>query len=87
VISKATAKFWKSYRELPADVRKRAKEAYLIFQNDPWYPSLYFKRVHSSLPVYSARITKDYRAVGILKDEKIVWFWVGSHSDYNTLLN
>jgi len=74
VISKATAKFWKSYRELPVDVRKRAKEAYLIVQNDPWYPSLHFKRVHSSLPVYSARITKDYRAVGILKDEKIVWF-------------
>ncbi|WP_420824639.1 hypothetical protein [Thiorhodococcus mannitoliphagus] len=34
----------------------------------------------------NARITKDYRAVGILKDEKIVWFWVGSHSDYNALL-
>ena len=86
MISKTTANFWKSYRALPVDARKGAKEAYLLFQKDPWYPSLRFKRVHSSLPVYSVRITKDYRAVGILENEKIVWFWAGSHSDYNNLL-
>lgn len=86
MISKATTNFWKYYQSLPDDVRKKAKEVYLLFQNDPWYPSLHFKRVHSSLPVYSVRITKDYRAVGILKGEKIVWFWIGSHSDYNDLL-
>jgi hypothetical protein len=72
VISKTTSKFWKCYQLLPEDVRLKAKDAYLLFQNDPWYPSLHFKRVHSGLPVYSVRITKDYRAVGILKDEKIV---------------
>jgi hypothetical protein len=44
------------------------------------------KRVHSSLPVYSVRITKDYRAVGTLNGEKIVWFWAGTHAEYNGLL-
>ncbi|MES9904108.1 MAG: hypothetical protein ABW168_15720 [Sedimenticola sp.] len=86
MISKATAKFCKYHRTLPKDIKKKAKEAYFLFLENPWYPSLHFKRVHSSLPVYSVRITKDYRAVGIIKDEKIVWFWVGSHSDYDKLL-
>jgi len=86
VISKATAKFWKCYRTLPIDVRRQAKDAYALFQNDSWYPSLRFKRVHSNLPVYSVRVTKDYRAVGILKEERVVWFWIGSHSEYDKLL-
>lgn len=86
MISKATAKFWKYYRALPADIRRQAKDAYTLFQDDPWYPSLHFKRVHSSLPVYSVRVSKDYRAVGILKAETVVWFWIGSHADYDKLL-
>ena len=86
MISKATARFWKCYEALPVVVKKKAREAYVLFQEDPWYPGLHFKRIHSTLPVYSVRITKDYRAVGILQDEKIVWFWVGSHSSYNNLL-
>ena len=86
MISKATAKFWKLYRALPADIRRQAKDAYALFQGDPWYPSLHFKRVHSSLPVYSVRISKDYRAVGILRAERVVWFWIGSHADYDKLL-
>ena len=84
--SKTTPKFWKYYKTLPEEIKKKARETYALFREDPWYPSLRFKRVHSSLPVYSVRITKDYRAVGILKGDKIVWFWVGSHSDYDNLL-
>ena len=71
---------------LPRDIQAKAKEAYTLFRDDPWYPSLNFKRVHSSLPVYSVRITKDYRAVGILGSDKIVWFWAGSHAQYDGLL-
>ena len=28
----------------------------------------------------------DYRAVGIMDDDEITWFWIGSHADYNNLL-
>ncbi len=84
--SKTTSKFWKFYKTLPAEIRKKAREAYALFMEDPGYSSLRFKRVHSSLPIYSVRITKDYRAIGILKGNDIIWFWVGSHSDYDNLL-
>jgi hypothetical protein len=84
VISRATEKFWKCFRALPRDIQDKAKDAYTLFRDDPWYPSLNFKRV--SLPVYSVRISKDYRAVGTLSGEKIIWFWAGTHAEYNGLL-
>jgi hypothetical protein len=42
--------------------------------------------VHNIEPVYSVRITLNYRAVGVLSGDEIVWFWVGKHDEYETLL-
>lgn len=84
--SKATGSFWKLYANLPAIIKKQARDVFKSFQEDPYYPSLYFKRVHSSRPIFSVRISKDYRAVGILQENEIIWFWIGSHSEYDKLL-
>jgi len=81
-----TDRFWKCYVELSSVTKKQAKEAYKLFLRDPYYPSLHFKRVHSTRPIFSVRITRDYRAVGILQDNEIIWFWIGSHSAYDKLL-
>jgi len=86
VKSKTTNKFWKCYRELSFDVKKQAKEAYSTFQNNRDYPGLNFKKVHSKLPIFSVRISKDYRALGIKQQNTIIWFWIGSHSDYERIL-
>jgi hypothetical protein len=38
-------------------------------------------------PVYSARVGRNYRVVGLLEDDDvIVWFWIGPHEQYETLL-
>jgi len=34
----------------------------------------------------SIRISKDYRAVGVIAEQDILWFWIGSHSEYDKLL-
>jgi len=86
VNSKTTDRFWKCYAELPLAIKKQAREVYKIFASDPYHPSLHFKRIHSTRPIFSVRITRDHRAVGILHDNEILWFWIGSHSRYNTLL-
>jgi hypothetical protein len=78
--------FWKCYAALPQDVRRQAKEAYTLFTRDPYYPSLHFKRIHSTRPIFSARINMDYRAVGLIDGDEITWFWIGSHADYDNLL-
>ncbi|WP_295620504.1 hypothetical protein [Chamaesiphon sp. GL140_3_metabinner_50] len=85
-----TPQFRQMFAELPTQIQDRTdrtRKAYRLFQQDPNYPSLRFKKVHSKLPVYSVRINKDYRAVGQLDEDSIVWFWVGSHAEYDLLLD
>ena len=61
--------------------------AYRQFMHDPWHNSLQFKQVHPSLPIYSVRISKSYRAVGKRDAKGMLWFWIGTHNDYDKLLN
>jgi hypothetical protein len=86
MISHTTERFRKSFYSLPQQVQQQAKEAYKQFKVDPFYPSLRFKRIHSTKPIYSVRINIDYRAVGIQQENEIIWFWIGSHADYSKLL-
>jgi hypothetical protein len=44
------------------------------------------KRVNDRLPIYSVRIGMDYRAIGILKNDTITWFWIGKHDEYERIL-
>jgi hypothetical protein len=86
VKSQANARFWNLFRQLDPEVQDQAREMYRIFAANPRHPSLQFKRVSQARPIYSVRISRDYRAVGILQDEAIIWFWIGSHQDYDRLL-
>ena len=85
--SRTTARFRKQLAALPEEVRQQARRAYQQFKHDPWHRSLRFKQVHSPL-IYSVRLSKGYRAVGKRdQDGKgILWFWIGSHADYDQLL-
>lgn len=84
--SRTTDRFRRCYRDLPEQIRKEAKTAYKKFKKDPYHPGLHFKRIHSTQPIFSLRISKNYRAIGILQDTQILWFWIGSHGDYEDLL-
>jgi len=74
------------FAALPQPVQQQARAAYRQFQSDPSHPSLRFKKVHSTLPIYSARVSKNYRAVVQVEGNAVVWFWIGSHSEYDQLL-
>ena len=78
--------FWDTYHRLPEQLRNRARVAYHLFASDPYHPSLAFKRVSRRVPVYSVRITRGYRALGALHQGDIIWFWIGSHQEYDRLL-
>jgi hypothetical protein len=71
---------------LPDQVRRQAREAYRLFRQDSTHPGLHFKQVHANPPMYSARVGIGYRAVGGLDGDTVVWFWIGSHADYDQLL-
>lgn len=75
------------YRALPEAVRQQARQAYAFFQQDPHHPSLRFRQVHPVRPIFSARVGLHYRAVGVREGNDIFWFWIGSHAEYDRLLN
>jgi len=84
--SRTTRRFWRRFSELPFDVQRDAKRAYRLFQSNPAHPGLQFKKIEGEGDIYSARIGLDYRALAVMKKDRIVWYWIGSRSDYDRLL-
>jgi len=69
---------------LPADAQRQAHEAYELFKEDPHHGSLHFKRINTrEPPIYSVRVGANYRAVGTLRGDTVIWFWIGTHETYN----
>jgi hypothetical protein len=84
--SRTSARFRLAFGQLPARAQRRARAAYRLFRQDPSHSSLRFKLVHPARPIYSVRIGLAYRALGVRDGDEIVWFWIGSHADYDHLL-
>ena len=84
--SRATPRFWAAYRELPPEIQAAAQRAYRLFRENPNHPGLQFKKVHGRDPVYSVRVTAAYRAVGLVENDEVTWFWIGSHAEYDRIL-
>jgi hypothetical protein len=84
--SRTTRRFRELLAALPALVRQQARDSYHLFRQNPSHPGLRFKKVHPDPPIYSARVGIGYRAVGALQGDTVVWFWIGSHADYDKLL-
>ncbi|TAJ24183.1 MAG: hypothetical protein EPO64_09800 [Nitrospirae bacterium] len=85
--SHTNARFRQALASLPPQVRSQARRAYRLFKNDPNHPSLRFKPIHPSLPIYSVRVGAGHRAAGVMEGDLIVWFWIGSHADYDRLIS
>ena len=85
--SHTTARFRKALAQLPDHVRRQARLAYRRFQEDPTHPSLQFKQVHPTRPIYSARVGRGYRALCLRDNDELIWFWIGSHAESDNLLS
>lgn len=86
--SRITEDFLKLFRALPDDAQRQTRAAYRLFKENPRHSSLRIKRISASDPsLYSARIGNHYRAVGFLAGDTMTWFWVGTHEEYNKLIN
>ncbi len=85
--SQTSDRFWKAYDKLPSSVQKKAKKIHKRWQENPYDPSLKFKQIHPVKPIYSVRISLDWRAVGIKDENTVIWFWIGSHAEYDKLIS
>lgn len=84
--SRTTRRFRDLLAALPAHIRAQARDAYELFRQNQSHPGLHFKKVHLDPPIYSARVGIGYRAVGAMDGDTLIWFWIGSHADYDKLL-
>ena len=84
--SSATKTFRKRLSDLPTSVQDQAAKAYALWKEDPYHPSLQFKRVSQRQPIYSARISLNYRVLGLLEANHVYWYWIGTHDEYDELL-
>jgi hypothetical protein len=85
--SSTTEAFRRQFAAAPPAVQSRIRTAYRLWAENPDHPSLRFKKVHDKLPIYSVRVDLNWRAVGVMKGDTVIWFFVGSHADYARLLN
>ncbi len=84
--SRTTRQFRELFSRLPSHVQDQAREAYRMFRMNAHHPGLHFKKVHDDPVTFTARVGIGYRAVVGLDGDTLVWFWIGSHADYDKLL-
>jgi hypothetical protein len=81
---RASSRFWSCYDRLPDSTRELADRCYQLLRDDPYHPSLHFKKVGR---FWSVRVGLHYRALAVEHGEDVVWFWIGSHADYDKLVS
>ena len=79
-----TRRFWEHYNALPEEVQRTADQCYELLKCDPSHPSLHFKKVGQ---YWSVRVGRNYRALGVEVKDGISWFWIGTHAEYNKLID
>jgi hypothetical protein len=80
----ATPDFWFHYRQLPAEIRSLADKNFELLRADLRHPSLHFKKVGE---LWSVRVGLNHRALALAADDGAHWFWIGTHEEYERLIN
>jgi len=79
----ASPAFWQAYAKLPENVRALADKNYTLLKENPQHPSLHFKKTGR---FWSVRIGLRYRALAVEANDGLLWFWIGSHADYDAMI-
>ncbi len=78
-----TPAFWARYHSLPQATQRLADKKYQLWQDNSHHPALEFKKVGK---LWSVRIGDHYRALARERADGFVWFWIGTHEEYNKLV-
>lgn len=87
--SVCTKDFKECYEALPARIQKLADKSFGLWCENTKHPSLNFERIDDEEEIWSARIGDHYRALCKKRKRdgkpRYVWFWIGTHEEYNKL--
>jgi mRNA-degrading endonuclease RelE of RelBE toxin-antitoxin system len=75
--------FWECYEKLSPTIQKLAEKSFDILKDNIHHPSLHCKKIEH---YWSVRIGSKYRALAVEVDEGLLWFWIGTHAEYDRLI-
>jgi hypothetical protein len=81
---RTTTRFWSCFYALPQSVQQLARKNYELLKENPRHPSLHFKKVGK---LWSARVGRNHRALAMEDEGGYIWVWIGTHEEYDRLLN
>lgn len=76
--------FWDCYQRLPEAIQRLADKNFELLKRDLSHPSLQFKKISA---YRSVRVGIHYRALAVEEGEDLVWFWIGTHAEYDRITN
>lgn len=79
----ASPSFWSAYESLPSSVQQAADRNFRILKENPKHPSLYIKKIGR---YSSVRAGIHCRALAVEVENGLLWFWIGSHAEYDRLI-
>ncbi len=82
--STAVPSFWEGFHRLPLKIQVAARKQYELWLQNPHHSSVRFKSVGD---FWSARVTGSYRALGVMDGDTVIWFFIGTHAEYERLLS
>lgn len=80
------------FAKLPANIQALARAAFQLFRQNPDHPSLRrhpladTRKGRHQTGSFAVSIDRRYRAIYVVNGDTNVWYWIGSHSDYNNFI-
>jgi hypothetical protein len=79
----ASPSFWELYERLPDPIQELADKNFGLLKAELNHPSLHLKKAGK---YWSARVGIKYRVLGVDVDEGVLWFWIGTHVEYDKIV-
>ncbi len=75
--------FWDCYYYQSKSIQTLADKNFELLKTNPKHPSLHLKKVSN---FWSVRIGTKHRALAFQNEDKLFWFWIGTHAEYDALI-
>ncbi len=79
----ASPSFWNCLEKLPKGIQDLANKNFDLLKKDTFHPSLHLKKVP---PYWSVRVGKRHRALAVEVESGLLWFWIGTHAEYDQIV-
>ena len=79
----ASPSFWVCYEKLPSHIQALADKNFVLLKENPQHPSLHIKKTGK---YWSVRVGMRHRGLAVEVEDGLLWFWIGTHAEYDKLL-